>query len=53
MIREPPGMVSSPFASTLSIFRALLKLAPTGWVVLKNMLTSTARFEKHGALRRD
>ena len=48
MIPEPPGIVSRPFARTLSIFRALLKLAPTGWAVLKNMLKSTAQLENTG-----
>ena len=49
MIPEPPGIASRPFARTLSIVRALLKLAPTGWAVLKNMLKSTAQFENTGS----
>ncbi len=49
MIPEPPGIASSPFARTLSIVRALLKLAPTGWAVLKNMLKSTTQFENTGS----
>ena len=49
MIPEPPGIDSRPFARTLSIVRALLKLAPTGWAVLKNMLKSTAQFENTGS----
>jgi hypothetical protein len=35
MIPEPSGIVSRPFARTLSIGRALLKLAPTGWAVCR------------------
>ena len=48
MMPDPPGIASRPLASTLSILRALLKLVPTGWAVLKNMLKSTDQFEKTG-----
>jgi hypothetical protein len=48
MIPDPPGIAWRPFARTLSMGRALLKLAPTGWAVLKNMLKSTAQFENTG-----